>query len=242
MSPILFAILALSASPSDASAVAATPAPITPSAQQTPSSPSSTKQAPSPRAGAELREAVHLALRHWAQPSDTQADAAAREFLAIYKDLQADKQLSSSQREYLMGKTRAGWRSLASRSVGESPMRSDWPRPSAARSTQDATSGSTLNSPSGTGESGSAVASTARAGAFGGAGVGPSDSGQDLVDLIQTVIRPASWDVNGGNGSIYYWYPGKCPGDPPDGRDPRRDLRHDGATPPGRPVRPIIGF
>ena len=80
----------------------------------------------------------------------------------------------------------------------------------AATPAQDLTSGGSLNRPGGASPSASAVASTAPAGALGGAGVGPGDAGQDLVDLIQTVIRPASWDVNGGNGSIYYWYPGKC--------------------------------
>ena len=32
-----------------------------------------------------------------------------------------------------------------------------------------------------------------------------ADDGQQLVNLIQTVISPKSWDVNGGNASIYYW-------------------------------------
>jgi len=34
-----------------------------------------------------------------------------------------------------------------------------------------------------------------------------ADNGQQLVDLIQTVISPKSWDVNGGNCTIYYWQP-----------------------------------
>ena len=32
-----------------------------------------------------------------------------------------------------------------------------------------------------------------------------ADNGQQLVDLIQTTISPKSWDVNGGNCTIYYW-------------------------------------
>ena len=28
--------------------------------------------------------------------------------------------------------------------------------------------------------------------------------------MIQTVIFPASWDVNGGPGSAYYWRPGRA--------------------------------
>ncbi len=207
MSPILFAILALGASPPDAPAIAATPSPAAQSAQQTPSP--SSGQAPSPRAGTELREAVHAALRHWVQPSDKQSDAAAREFLALYKDLQADKQLSSSQHEYLMGKTRTRLEQLSQQISKRIAREKRLAQSSAAKPAQEATNGGSLNSPGGAGPTASAAGSTAPAGAFGG-GAGPSDSGQDLVDLIQTVIRPASWDVNGGNGSIYYWYPGKC--------------------------------
>ena len=34
-----------------------------------------------------------------------------------------------------------------------------------------------------------------------------ADNGQQLVDLIQNVISPKCWDVNGGACSIYYWQP-----------------------------------
>jgi hypothetical protein len=196
MSPILFALLALSGSPGDASAVAATPSPASQSAA-------------SPRTGGELREAVHTALWHWAQPSDQQADAAAREFLGLYTDLQADKQLSSSQREYLMGKTRVRLEQLSQQISKRIALKKRLAQSKAAKPAQEAGNGGSLNSPGQPSPSASAVASTTSTGAPGGRGVA-DDAGQDLVDLIQTVIRPASWDVNGGNGSIYYWYPGKA--------------------------------
>ena len=41
-------------------------------------------------------------------------------------------------------------------------------------------------------------------GANGGAAAN-DDAGPDLVDLIQKTISPATWDVNGGPGAIYYW-------------------------------------
>ena len=189
MSPILLALLVLSGSPGDAPAAAA-----------------AGKQAPEVLTGAELREAVHVALRHWAQPSDQQADAAAREFLALYKDLQADKQLSSSQREYLTGKARVRLEQLSQQISKRVAREKRLAQTKAAKAAQNLTNGGSLNSPGQPGPG----ASTAPAGASGGAGVGPDDAGQDLVDLIQTVIRPASWDINGGNGSIYYWYPGKA--------------------------------
>jgi hypothetical protein len=41
-----------------------------------------------------------------------------------------------------------------------------------------------------------------------GAGAGGIiDYGPELVDLIQATISPATWDINGGNGSIAYYSP-----------------------------------
>jgi hypothetical protein len=48
------------------------------------------------------------------------------------------------------------------------------------------------------------------AGAGVGAGAGAGgipDYGPDLVELIQATISPATWDINGGNGSIVYFAP-----------------------------------
>ena len=47
----------------------------------------------------------------------------------------------------------------------------------------------------------------AASGAGGPGQSGAPDNGQELVDLIQRVIAPSSWEVNGGPGSIYYWRP-----------------------------------
>ena len=40
----------------------------------------------------------------------------------------------------------------------------------------------------------------------------PWDHGQDLVDLITTVIHPNSWRKNGGNASIHYYQPSRVLG------------------------------
>ncbi len=42
-------------------------------------------------------------------------------------------------------------------------------------------------------------------GAFGGGRV--NDHGQELIDLIQRTIKPNTWDVAGGPGSIFYYQP-----------------------------------
>jgi Skp family chaperone for outer membrane proteins len=191
MSPILFALLVLGGSPADQAADKAAPA-------------QATQPVDSTRTGGELREAVHQALRRWAQPSDQQADAAAREFLALYKDLQADKQLSSSQRESLLSKVRGRLEQLSQQISKRIAREKRLAQNKAAKPQGDAAQGGSLYSPGQPGPSSSSVASAAPAGARGGRGV-PDDAGQDLVDLIQTVISPASWDINGGNGSIYYW-------------------------------------
>jgi hypothetical protein len=39
------------------------------------------------------------------------------------------------------------------------------------------------------------------------AGGGANDRAAELIELIQTTIAPDTWDVNGGNGSIYYYRP-----------------------------------
>ena len=44
-------------------------------------------------------------------------------------------------------------------------------------------------------------------GGGGGAFQGIQDTGDDLVELIQRVISPETWDVNGGPGSVYYYRP-----------------------------------
>ena len=96
MSPLIVAVLMLAAQPSEGlEAAAMSPAAI----------PAEEVQA-APRTGPELREAVRKALRRWARPTDAQADTAARQFLALYKELEADDQLSQSQRVYFLTKVR----------------------------------------------------------------------------------------------------------------------------------------
>lgn len=60
----------------------------------------------SPRQGYELRDVVRTALRQWARPSDEQSPHAAREFLVLYRELQADSQLAQSQRDTLRTQVR----------------------------------------------------------------------------------------------------------------------------------------
>ena len=59
------------------------------------------------RSGRELSEAAHAAMRHWAKATDQEADAAARELLGIYREIQQDTRMARSQRETLRLTVRA---------------------------------------------------------------------------------------------------------------------------------------
>ena len=204
VSQLLVAILAAAAPPPEGLVAAAGPASISPaviSAEET---------QVAPRTGPELREAVRAALRRWARPTDAQADTAAREFVTLYKQLQADDQISRSQRGYLLAKVRTRLMRLGDQIARR-----------VARTKRLAKAGQlkTDRIPEGKADSLSQQAGDVAGGgasglvggpAFGGGPGQANDNGQALVELIQTVIRPASWDVNGGPGSIYYWYPGRA--------------------------------
>ena len=96
MSGLLIAVLALAAPPSEGTSTQALP----------PTRVTLDRRRIPLRNGPELRDAVRAALRRWARPTDTQADQAAREFLRLHEELQADAKLSRSQRAYFLGKVR----------------------------------------------------------------------------------------------------------------------------------------
>ncbi len=58
------------------------------------------------RTGRALAEAAHKALARWAHADEKDAEAAAREFLVLYKELQADTRLPAADRRELLGKVR----------------------------------------------------------------------------------------------------------------------------------------
>ena len=201
MSFALAAILAISANPYGTTQETAT------TAVQS-AAPATTAPA-APRSGRELADAAHAALRHWIKATDQEADAAARELLGIYREILKDTGLGRSQRETLRLNVRARLDQLCTqieKRIAKENL--------AAK----------LNGKSTTAKPGAVVASVAaNQGRQGGAalaqvGVQPgagnsgaagqnanADNGQALVDMIQTVICPKSWDVNGGECTIYYW-------------------------------------
>ncbi|MDW8078457.1 MAG: hypothetical protein RMJ16_06165 [Thermoguttaceae bacterium] len=43
-----------------------------------------------------------------------------------------------------------------------------------------------------------------------GGGASPDWYAEKLIELIETVVRPETWEVNGGRGRIFYWPPGQA--------------------------------
>jgi hypothetical protein len=56
-------------------------------------------------------------------------------------------------------------------------------------------------------QAGGALAPGAQPGAAQPGAARTIDYGPELVELIQATISPATWDINGGNGSVVYFAP-----------------------------------
>ncbi len=186
----------------------------------------------SPRKGYELRDAARTALRRWAGVGDDQADQAAVELLGLYKELQQDDRLATSQRQELLTTVRSRLLKLSdqiSRRAARQRRQAGQDSPGTIQTPGQGPShlaqmwgpgplgafGGGLGGP-GMGGFGMMGQGIGRPG-FGGFGgqFGPQgnqmpDYGEALVDLIQKTISPQSWDVNGGPGSIYYWRAHRC--------------------------------
>jgi hypothetical protein len=209
----------LAASPGDKAAPSSATSTSAPAAQS----------AASLRTGATLREAAHETLRRWAKPGDKEADQAARDFLVLYQELLRDDQMPKAQRESLRLKVRgrlvALTQQISKRVAIENRLaKKDGAKPGAGPKPAEilAQWGGGMGPGMGGGMMGGpgmgggmmpgmgAGMGGGMMGGMGGGGFGPllGDSGQELVDLIQAVIAPHTWDVNGGPGSIKYWRPG----------------------------------
>ena len=218
MSAALMVMVALTAPPTDgANTTPSVPAVVSPEQHSPAEGVEEAKVAGKkpelpPRTGAKLREAVRAGLRRWAKPTDAEADAAAREFLLLYQELQADDRLSRSQRRYFKNRVRirlAGLSDQIARRIARQK------RPAEDRASPKGGSADAQSTARGADSPGATSPDLAAAAAPSGQAFGPGafqmpDHSQALIDLIQTVIRPETWDVNGGPGTIYYWYPGRA--------------------------------
>jgi hypothetical protein len=185
-----------------------------------------------PRTGAELRDAVRAAMRRWGRPDGKQSDLAAREFLVLYDELQADDQISRGQRDELLTKVRSRLQKLAEQigkrvavekrlaksqrpesviaavaNHGVLAQMGPWGPPDQRAGAPLAGRGFGLPGLGGPGLAGGMMGGGPLGG---GGGQFGDDYGPQLVDLIQQVIAPQTWDVNGGLGTAYYWRPGRA--------------------------------
>jgi hypothetical protein len=184
---------------------------------------------PPARSGAELGKAAHDALRRWARAGDREAAAAAQEFLGLFRELQADTRLPRAERESLQQKVRGRLLSLAPQITKRAAIEKRLAKEGRPASVGAAIVGQPVLAQfggfggqgfggQGFGGGGGGFGAPGFGGGMGMVGGAPGgavggnallgDAGPDLVDLIQKTISPASWDVNGGLGSIYYWRPG----------------------------------
>ncbi len=209
MCSMLLAMIALGAPPSKgAETVPSASAAVSHHVEATADTPAPAKEEAeaTPREGPELREAVRAALRRWAKPTDAEADAAAREFITLYREIEADQRLSRSQCRYFRNKVRTRLTKLSDQIAVRIAHQKRLAKLQ-GRDEPAGASGAEKGSPGAAAADSVAAAGTP---ALGGGAFRAPDHGEELIELIQSVIRPESWDVNGGLGTIYYWYPGRA--------------------------------
>lgn len=166
--------------------------------------------------GRALSSAVQEALRRWVRTDDQLADEATRQLLALYNRLNRDRQLPARTRAQLRIRVRNRLLELAEQ-ISRRGVRSGQPRaaPQGAKSVRPEPSRTDNLAQWG------GLAAAGLGGGFGpaprwagqaapGFGQQPADYGQQLVELIQRTVAPATWEANGGPGTLYYWKPGQA--------------------------------
>lgn len=155
--------------------------------------------------GSELQRIVRESLNRWKKVSDTQAEGVAREFLALFRALESDTEIPPRLRKNLTRSVRTKLDALSRQilKVADSEK---------AEKTKNPTQTATSERPQTVRQD----KKQAEIGQFGGINAPmngdfqetETQSGEELVDVIQNTIHPDSWEQNGGNGTIRYWTPG----------------------------------
>ena len=193
MSMLWIAVLVVSTTPTGVGDSAATP--------PAKSAATADSQVLTPRTGEELESAARAALQHWARAGDKELETAGRELLGLFCEVQQDKSLPQATRDELRQKLRSRLLQLAQQ-ITKHRAKESYQAKRGPKSVGVAKADKVLEQ--------QGAAAPRAAGAFGGGGQSNNpadiaDAGEDLVQLIQTVVAPKSWEVNGGPGSIYYW-------------------------------------
>lgn len=163
------------------------------------------------RTGRELWHAARESLRQWARPEDHELEAAAKDLLAVFRELEADTEMAISMREPLIRQVRGRLDELARRLRVQAAVRRRLEREQRAEGVDAVANRQPMAQFGGFGggmgmQQGMGMGMQQGMGmGMGMGGQGQDDHGEQLVDLIQTTVRPNTWDRVGGPGSIYYW-------------------------------------
>ncbi len=176
---------------------------------------------------ADLRAAVKDAIKRLPK-RELPSEEAVRELVELYRQLKADDRLPASERQRLLVAVRTRLVRIQKRLVKELALQADEaagaahapdqepadeaPPRRTSRSQQGRSRGKTLAGPA------AVPAKSADSEPQNGGGASALDNGQQLVELIQEVVAPDIWDVNGGPAVIRYYSPLKvlvvtAPGD-----------------------------
>ena len=162
----------------------------------------STPPEPAARQGKELLAAVQETMKRWNKTQPGQAEDAAREFLVLHEELEADTQIPQTQRVKIQKNVRLKLAAL-SRQISKNLEK----EPGVKNAAPEVES---VKLPEGKSE---IVAQFGGGNNFGGGNLGGGNTaanraksyGEDLVNVIQTTINPDSWEERGGRGTIVYW-------------------------------------
>ena len=200
MSPLLFLAMAVAASAAEPSG-AVSNTPVVQPAEQV-----------QVLTSYELRKAVRGALRREAVETGEKQHTAVRDLVRLYKQLQADKKIAPNDRERLRIKVRSRLMTFARETSAATAKRKRIQRGRERRANRGRKAKPARPATIGLSDPARHILAQqvgGLAGGLGGAGGaaagGLKDDGEELVELIQTVISPGHWEVNGGPGSIVYY-------------------------------------
>ncbi len=155
------------------------------------------------------RKQVEEALRRWVSVSPEESVRAAENLLALYAQIAQDASVPPREKRALLRRLeirlgrlkdqlRQKLRPSSGRDSDHNPSWEGQVETSEDKGLKD----SRLSASPVDGEGYGGMAAS-----FGGP-VGPPDYAAALIELIEQVVKPQSWAVNGGMGQIFYWRPG----------------------------------
>ncbi len=167
--------------------------------------------APAPPTAEQMREAVGQALRRSARVRDEAIESTAAELLALYGQLERDRQLPPLQRESYQRRLRSRLLRLANQLqqvIGEEELA--LPPGQAAIVPLPPANGAPLAQQQAPPAQQRGARQRPAQVAAAPANRPSADRAQQLIDLIRDTVAPSTWDVRGGPGVIDYWRPGQA--------------------------------